>query len=464
MRKFLLALGFSALALTSLSSCDLDSLIEGDEFTQCLGINSGMDILSGLVNTSMDAQNCPRFESQYQQTIAEEGRLLTLEEVKGMVDRDADFAMALSLNATGIKKLFESSVSWAKDFPVIIDVGGCRDYGNQSRNCLAFGFRINGYDVTFGVPITSTIKRDGQDGGVGDRTSVFADLSKAQIIHLTGNSLLDIGLETVILQVFKPYMKEYHMFDIAAWNIGNGDVKLFAGAPKVQVDNATGYKALEFGMYSNLYHSQHDAVNFARSMPQDAEVGLHIHPDLIRNIIGRMMTEVNAGTGETYVTRSVVVGEDAVGVGATGSFHVSMTDMTKYPQALLSSCSSEWRDFLTFGFRLWSTESFCGYMDLLAGLKISLDQNRFNIALGNIHGGYSDGAMSLTNGIFNAFTTSDFFKQMMSYVNFSINFNELTVSDLSSENKMRKASMNGSTFRFDIDGSGISLYLNFVDL
>ena len=68
MRKVLLALGFSAAALTSLASCDLDSITQGDEFTQCLGINNANDILTGLVNVSMDAQNCPRFENLYQET------------------------------------------------------------------------------------------------------------------------------------------------------------------------------------------------------------------------------------------------------------------------------------------------------------------------------------------------------------------------------------------------------------
>ena len=463
MRKVLLALGFSAAALTSLASCDLDSITQGDEFTQCLGINNANDILTGLVNVSMDATNCPRFENLYQETIKKEGELLSMEEVQYMVDHDGEFAMALSLNATGIKKLFESSVSWAKDFPVTIDVGGCRDYGDQSKNCLAFGFNISGYKATFGVPIVSEIKKDGQDG-VGDRTSIFADLSKAQIIHLTGNSITDIIAEQAVHLVFDQYLKEYHMFDIAAWEIGNNDVKLFAGAPKVSTDGATGYKALEFGMYSNLFFSQKGSVNIARNMPQDAEVGLHIHPDLIRSIIGRMMTEKKGDTEETYITRNVVLDESATSQSTQGGFHVSMTDMTQYPQAQLMTCSSEWRDYFTFGFRLWSTDSFCGYMDLLAGLKIKLTQNNFEIGVGNIHGGYSDGAMSLTNGVLNSIVTTDFFKQMMSYVNVSINFNELTVTDQNSATGMRKASMDGSTFELDVNGSGISLYLNFADI
>ena len=463
MRKVLLALGFSAAALTSLASCDLDSITQGDEFTQCLGINNANDILTGLVNVSMDAQNCPRFENLYQETIKKEGELLSMEEVQYMVDHDGEFAMALSLNATGIKKLFESSVSWAKDFPVTIDVGGCRDYGNQSKNCLAFGFNIQGQKVIFGVPIVSEIKKDGQDG-VGDRTSIFADLSNAQIINLTGNTIADFALENVVKLAFNSYLKEYHMFDIAAWEIGNKDVKLFAGAPKVSIDDATGYKALEFGMYSNLFYSQKGSVKIARSMPQDAEVGLHIHPDLIRSIIGRMMTEKKGDTEETYITRNVVLDQSATSQTTQGGFHVSMTDMTQYPQDRLMACSSEWRDYFTFGFRLWSTDSFCGYMDLLAGLKIQLTQNKFEIGVGNIHGGYSDGAMSLTNGIFNSIVTTDFFKQMMSYVNISINFNELTVTDQNSGSGMRKASMNGSKFQFDVNGSGISLYLNFADI
>lgn len=470
MRKFLMALGFSALALTSVSSCDFDSLVKGDEFTQCLGINNANDILTGLVNVSMDAQNCPRFDALYQQTVKQEGELLSIEEVNQMIRDDADFSMAISLNATGVKKLFDQSVSWANQFPVVIDVGGCRDRsasvidkGLQVENCLAFGFNIKGYNVIFGVPMTSVIKRDGQDGQ-GDRTSVFASLQSAQIIELTGNSFADYALESVIHAAFDKYLKDVHLFDIAAWNIGNGDVKLFAGAPKVQIDSATGYKALEFGMYSNLYYAQRDAVNIARDMPQEAQIGLHIHPDLIRAIIGRMMTETKSEDPEdTYITRKVMLDESATSVSQTGGFHVTLTNIAEnYPEARLMACSADWRNYFTLGFRLWSTESFCGYMDILAGFKIELSNSKFSIGVGNIHGGLSEGAMSVTNGVFNSIVTTDFFKGLLDYTNISVNFNEFTVNNADGTN--RKADLSSDSIRFGLNGSGINLYLNFLNM
>ena len=463
MQKTLLALISCAFALLTFASCDeLNGVLEGDEFTQCMGIDTVSDVLNGLISASQDEVMCPNFQTRYQEAIAKEGELLSDEELTNMVNQNGDFAMSISLNATGIKKLFENSVSWADSFPVVIDVGGCRKYNDQSENCLAFGFTISGYDIIFGVPIESKLEPE------LNKTSIMANLEKAQIINLTGSSIADYTIESAVKLAFNGYLKRYSIFEIAAWNIGNNDIKLYAGAPKVHIDDESGYKALEFGMYSNLAYTQ-DAINIARDMPHDAEIGLHIHPDLIRAIIARMMTEKDASSDDSYITRDVSLASSTSTSSTTSSsptgFHVSMTDFSLYPQERLYACSSDWRDFFTLGFRLWSTESFCGYMDIVAGMKISISDSKFTIGVGNIHGGQSEGALSLTNGILNAITTSDFFKQVLDYTTISLNFNEMEVSDDNGTgDKMRKVTMDSDTFVLNLDGSGISLYLNFLDL
>lgn len=466
------------MALTTLAGCDellstLNGTISGDEFTQCMGINNAADIIGGALDASQDSVNCPKFKTQYDTAVANEGKLTNT------INPSGDYSMALTLNGDGIQKLFDAATDWSDTFRPIIGIGGCRTKKSDGSyyddifgsdldvdNCLTFGFQVNVSGVfsgkaVFGVPITDKIDAN------QTKTSIFADLSKAQIIQLCQGTSCTVGAANALIEkgikiVLSDYLKRVHLFDIAAWQIGNNDIKLLAGAPRVQADQATGYKVVEFGMYSNLFFSETSTINLARDMPQDAEVGLHIHPELIRAIIARMMTETKGASNETYITRDVELATSSTS-SSSGGFHVTMADLSRYPNERLYACSSDWRDYFTFGFRLWSTDSFCGYMDLLAGMKFEITDSKFEIGLGNIHGGYSDGAMSIVSGALNSITSTDFFKELLNYTNISVNFNEMSVSRAGS-GQPEKTQMGADHFQLDIDGSGINLYLNFLDI
>lgn len=445
-RNTLVAAAIAIPSLVCLSSCD-----END-------INSALSILNGINGIANSDVSCANAADLLQQSIDAEGQLVD------HINTDGDYSMALTLNATSLNKLFRSANEWSYSSVGIgvptIAVGGCRKTGNlysysgDVNNCLSFTIpvSVSGYvdlSATFGIPVSATVKGT-------EKSSIYVDLSQAQILDLRNgndhlNSIINQGIELLVKNLLSDYMVKVHMFDIQAWQMGDNQVKMLAGAPKVNEREGT----LTFGMYSNLNFAQTGSVDWAyeHSFPSDAELGLHIHPDLIRGLIARMLYEKHI--------------ENGVDVGGS-SFTVTMADMSKdYDEAYLLSTDKDFYDFLTFGFRFWSTDAssgICGFMDVLAGLNIELDNSKFTIGIGNINAGKSSGGMSLFSGILGAITNTQFFKDVLEYATLTVNFNEITVPDKNASGGMRKAQMGSNTFEFQANGTGISLFLNFLDL
>lgn len=457
MRKTLLTLAACAGALTTLSSCDLDG-----------AANTLNEIFT-------NSAKCPEYEQQFQEEIAQEGKLIDT------INPVGDYSMALVLNASSINKLFRAATEWnyvlgdKSTFGLVlqvpeIQVGGCRQgnyaqYTGDYNNCLSFEIPIEAYvagevygmSAKFGVPVDVIIQSD------QSRSSVYADLSRAQILNLsfgsagTLNSTVTVILETLLRDfLLDGILESEHMFDIAAWELGDNNIRMLAGAPRINETEGT----MTLGMYSNIFFSKTSSVTWDEAFPKDAEIGIHIHPDLIRGVLSRMLAE-------GHIDDSVELKDINATMGSTTpGFKVSMANIAKeYPQDVLLTYDADWMNYFTFAFRLWSTDTFCGYMDLLAGLKVELSDQKFKIGLGNLHAGKSAGAMSLSAAIFNTIEETSFFQQALNFVNFSFNFDQLTVSDQSSAGgTMRKAEMGAEHFQFNVNGNGISLYLNFLDL
>lgn len=456
MKKTLFTLAACVTALTTLSSCDLDG---------------AANTLNEILNSST---NCPDYEQQFQDDIAQEGKLVDT------INPVGDYSMALVLNASSINKLFRAATEWNYTLDLAfasidlqlptIEVGGCRDaaegyaYTLDYDNCLSFTLPLNASfmgstfnaSAKFGFPIETVID------STQSKTSVYIDMKKAQILGLSAQgysayeTLLPL-LETGLKALISDQLPTAHLFDIAAWEIGDNNIKLLAGSPRVNEAEGT----MTLGMYSNVFFSKTETVKWDEAFPEDAEIGIHIHPDLIRGVLSRMMYE-------GHIDDSINLTDSDTSQGTTSSpgFKVSMANIAEeYPQDLLLSYDEGWQNYFTFAFRLWSTESFCGYMDLLAGLNVELSDQKFQIGLGNLHAGKSAGAMTIPATAFNMIEQTTFFQQALEFVNVSFNFDQLTVSDSKgADDGMRKATMGAEHFQFNVDGNGISLYLNFLDL
>ncbi|MCL2326850.1 MAG: hypothetical protein FWC40_10210 [Proteobacteria bacterium] len=428
----------------------------------------GCEFLDGL------GGSCQTFAADHEKAVLSEGALVT------QIDTSGDFSMAMVLNATAINKLFRAAAEKTWNYSIgvsgfsvpipfpVIQVGGCRSTGfiyqypeAELANCLTFDFPVGvnvlgsyyGVAVKFGVPFVAVL-----DGTV--RTRMYIDLGQAQLLKLDGTAggssgsvpgFILQGIELGVKELFSKELKRrVHLFDIAAWEIGDRQIKMLAGSPRVNEQEGT----LMFGMYSNLLFAQSTSVRWEEAFPSDAEIGFHIHPDLIRGLIARMMYE-------GHVARTLSTNEAGSDDMLSG-VKITMANMAQeYPQDILLALDPDFQKYFTMAFRFWNTTAFCGYMDILAGLHISLSNQAFNIGIGNITTGHSAGAMRLVSGLVSIVTQSQFFADVVSYANYSINFDEITVPD---GNGTRKAKMDAKKFQFSLDGNGISLYLNFLDL
>jgi len=425
---------------------------------------SGCDEFSALLGGS-----CESYASQYTTAVASEGALVD------RIDPTGDFSMAMVLNATAINKLFAAATSWkyTLDMTVIafdiqlptIQVGGCRapDYKytfpEDVLNCLTFDIPLTGkivgqtvgIETKFGIPVDADI--------IGtEKTRLFVNLEQAQLLKLNfklGSYTLGLDyilplIEDALKYFLRNELKRVHLFDIAAWEIGNRQIRMLAGSPRVNEQEGT----LMFGMYSNLLFAQSTSVRWEEAFPKDAEIGFHIHPDLIRGLIARMMYE-------GHVTRTLSESESGSNDVLSG-VKITMANMAQdYPQNILLGYDPDFQRYFTMAFRLWNMTAFCGYMDILAGLHISLSDQAFSIGIGNVKAGKAAGAMTLAASLLSVVTSSQFFADVLSYANYSINFDEITVPD---GNSTRKAKMDARKVQFNLDGNGISLYLNFLDL
>lgn len=432
--------------------------------------------IEDFMNLVSTPEACQNFEIEYQRSVNDEGKLLDT------INPVGDFSMALVLNARSINKLFKAATVWNYNLDLglgslklqlpTIQVGGCRPNGNvflyeysgNIDNCLTMtipaegsiiGVGQIGASITFGVPVEAVIYGT-------QKSSINIDLKRAQLLNISGkaggsggslNTLVVQGIETAVKLLFADKLTTVNLFDIQAWEIGDKQIKMLAGGPRVNEAKGT----LILGMYSNLYYTKTATVEADADFPPDAEIGIHIHPDLIRGLIARMMYE-------GHINRETQLGAaDETGAGSGGGFKITLVNMGKdYPQDALLALDPNFKKYFTLGLRVWKTDAnFCGYMDLLAGIQMSISDQHFSVGLGNIRAGKTGGAMTLFTSIINTIVETPFFKQVLNYTNISINFDEINVGNGATS---RKAAMESKHIELNLNGNGISLFLNFLDL
>ncbi len=464
----------AALALTSSTSCDentLNSLLggSGDQCTMGNTFTDLLDMANGL--------DCNKTKADYSAYVADMGSLLDISTVKQrMVSQPKDFSMAMVLNSSAINKLFRSSTEWkfgsiGLGLPTI-QMGGCSevfssDYADHCISLVASGTVAgNRIEVGFGVPIISVIKGDDpskpDDYAKGLRTTIFANFPEAQIVNLNISGVSGVALtlaQTAVNAALRPILSNYNrvgLFDISAWELGDGNIKLVAGSPVINEREGT----MTLGMFSNINlgttHFGEDArVTWEEAFPKDAEIGLHIHPDLIRGILGLMFHEGHV--------------KDAVEGDTSGSsFKVTMASMHDYPMQTLMQCGENWRKYFTVGLRFWMLDNACGYADLLAGLNLTASESRFTMSFGNVQVGKSEGVGSAFKIVFNTFKETQTFKDILNFAELSFNYDQFKVPTQkdNEEASTTKVAVKPASDKvsFNVDGNGISLYLNFVDL
>lgn len=418
----------------------------------CLVFGLALLLLPGCEFLDAMGSDCNAMQQQYDAAKAREGQL------NEQIPTDGAFAMALVFNQETVNKMFKAASSWnynvnlgvasvVAQLPRLIVGGG----NSRCPDCLVVDIPIEASIIaagTFNASVAFQFPVESRTIGV-EKTEIYLDLKRAEFLKVEA---MGASIPSYVLQPIQDGLKialsqqlgTVHLFDVAAWEIGDNKVKLLAGAPKINAAEHT----LSFGMYSNLIMALESSVYWDEAFPSDAEIGLHIHPELIRSIIARMMAE-------GHIDRTVQLTGDPSTTGSTSSgFGVTL--------AQLNSNVFPLGEYFNMGFRLWKTDSGCGYIDLAAGIKLSISDEKFTFGIGDIKAVGSAGSGTLYAMIINTLTSTPFFQQVLSFANITVNFNEISMP--SQGGGMEKTRMGSQKFILSLNGNGISLYLNFLDL
>jgi hypothetical protein len=264
---------------------------------------------------------------------------------------------------------------------------------------------------------------------LGDSTLLQVDFQIAGV----DNSILD-AIEPIIADAATLFIRQQfgdtELFQLGAWSFGNGDVRMLGRGPIIEPD----YQTVVIGVNTNLVRPLSGTVAIDPVLPEGADIGIELHPELVQVMIQRMLHE-------GHIDRSYDLSGQA---DPTGDNQVSLNFLRASPES----------QGLQTSFRLWRTGgALCGWADLQADLSASISNRRLALNVSNISVTDAAGAgnLLLTLG---SWLGSSFTNSLVQYSELTINYDQFSLPD----NKV--ADMSGEAFRLDLTGQGLSLFLN----
>jgi hypothetical protein len=414
-------------------------------------LGAGALASSGCELAGTGGGSCSSYSREYQQAIVDEGALASSVEV------DGPYPMALMVSQDALNRLFAAvadnelppiqllddvlglpiSLTLRPELP-FIQVGG--DLGCLECLLTEFGFGLSvgfdGDEITgrgagrFQFPLSL------QPNGL-ESTRVNARFGQSTLLAID----LDIGIEGAAFEVIEDLaaaaatqfirssVGDTELFELGAWSIGDGDVKMLARGPII--DAAAGTVVL--GVHTNMIRPLSGAVALDTVLPEGADIGMQFHPELIQTMVQRMLHE-------GHIDRSY----DLAGqVNPEGDNVVSLDTMEASESGLLRT-----------NFTLWRTGGgLCGFAGLQADLGLSISDRQIALAVENIGVTDSGGIGSILEAV-DGWYSSAFTEGLINFSELTINYRELTLPNGMS------ADMSAESFRLDLDGSGLSVYLN----
>jgi hypothetical protein len=218
------------------------------------------------------------------------------------------------------------------------------------------------------------------------------------------------------------------LFDLSAWKLGNGDIRLLGRGPLIYPE----YGTVAIGMNSNLVRPLEGIIEVDPVLPEGIDLGMQFHPELVLVILERMLHE-------GFIPRSY----DGTGAAdESGGLSVSMKGLAGDDQGLLHT-----------QFRLWQLGGeACGYTDLDLGLGLSISDQQVKLTASSIDVTGSDGvgdALAAIEGWLDAALS----QEVASYSGLAINYRELSLP------MNKQASMSSDSFRLEVGAAGLSVYL-----
>ncbi|MBM4290714.1 MAG: hypothetical protein FJ138_04160 [Deltaproteobacteria bacterium] len=217
------------------------------------------------------------------------------------------------------------------------------------------------------------------------------------------------------------------LFALDPWQIGDGDIRLLA----------------------NLVRPLSSAVALAPALPEGADLGLQIHPELVQVMVQRMMREGHIArtySGEGEATAPPAAGEDLDALGVNSAFEVTLSTLEQ---------SSRASGLLTAGFTPWRSEGLlCGSAELVAELGASVGDGGVALAAQGIRVERGEGAFGFLAESEDSWLNRDFMRDVIDVSEFTLNYDEMNLPN------NKKAQMSAETFRLELGGSGFNIFLN----
>ena len=415
----------------------------------CLTLgSSGCEVLGSASSNS----SCVTHSDDYGTELETEGKLAE------SVAEESPYPMAMVISQAALNTLFAAiaavelppitlledplgfpiSMTIHPEFP-LIQVGGDLGCGECLLTELGFGLTLgfSGVEGTghgagrFQFPVT--LNPNGMES-----TKVLAELGSSALVSFDlqvdgiDDSILDAVepfISTAITLVVQESFGDTELFEMGAWTMGDGDVALLARGPIIDPVAET----VVLGIHTNLIRPLSGAVELDTSLPAGIDIGMQFHPELIQTMVQRMMHE-----GHISRTYDELGTEDA-----NGNHKVTLNFMQASENELLRT-----------NFRLWRTGGgFCGFADLQADLGLSISDREIALDVENIAVTEGAGAGELLVAA-DSWYQSAFTEDMMHFSELTINYRELALPE------GKSADMSAESFRLEIDGSGLSVFLN----
>ena len=418
-----------------------------------LSFFSGCELLQESIDAYTD---CGNYEPLYQEALKSEGELME------SVPVDGPYPMSILLSQDSLNRLFEAvsegdlgELSWTYDIEglevtlivdpdiPLIQIGGANGCDDCLLLDMSFGMWIDldwlgtyggtGYG-TYQFPLSMI------DNGM-ESTTVLAKLGESEVLDIAFEFTDDLSfiqdyvdaiepyLDDVITEIVQYYYGDTPLFDLESWKFGNGDIKLLARGPLIYPE----YGTVALGMQSNLVRPLNGAVEIRPSLPSGVDIGMQFHPELIQQIIERMLAE-------GYIERSYDSDGEATSSGSM--------------EATLDSLKANDGGLMDAQFRLWQLSGdYCGYVDLKAAMALSITDKSVTLGVEGVDlvgsGGVGDVLVAADQWI-----DSPFVDDIAKYSEFSINYREFNLPE------DKQAELEASGFELSVDASGLSVYLN----
>ncbi len=398
---------------------------------------------------------CEPYEQEWEAALHAGGALLPT-----IPDTAQDFAMAMMLNTNAVNELFRRLDD--NEFPVLsesVDILGLTVTlsvqpdipllaigGNANcPECFSAEFEffnqvdIEGWVVPGGSGTIGVQMPVGMLPIDDHQTSFVAFFQSLEVTDLdvdfgddSVNTFYGYYLEPVVTTLLTEYIQwrlaDQPIATFDSWAIGQGDVLLAPRGPYIYPE----FDTMILAMQTNLDMDIQTPLEDQLSLPEDADVGLVFHPELIVAMAKRMNYE-----------NVIPQGYDESGNATEGGpLRLTIESMTSDDLGLLRTES-----------KLWFVEDLCGTATMAASMEMTVDSSSFTFGVTDFEISEGDGIGLVLSE--NDWLISGMMNALLDTMRITVNYDQVFGGEAGTQPEMDPVT-------FTINGRGVQLYFNFL--